>query len=47
MHCLVVHGEDGMRIDEGLTQSQGSDVNLQLQDAFTNLVVNELKRVSI
>lgn len=47
MHCLVAHGEGGMRIDEGASQSQGSDIELQLQNSFTDLVVNELKSVSI
>jgi outer membrane lipoprotein SlyB len=47
MHCLVAHGEGGMRIDEGVSQSQGLEIKLQLQDAFTALVVNELKSVSI
>lgn len=47
MHCLVAHGEGGMRIDEGANQSQGSDIELQLQKSFTDLVVNELKSVSI
>ena len=47
MHCLVAHGEGGMRVAEGVSQSQGSGIELQLQDAFTELVVNELKGASI
>ena len=46
MHCLVAHGEGGMRVAEAVSQSQGSGIELQLQDAFTDLVVNELKGVS-
>lgn len=46
MHCLVAHSEGGMRIAEAVSQSQGSGIELQLQDAFTDLVVNELKGVS-
>lgn len=47
MHCLVAHGEGGMRIVEDASQLQGPDNELQLQNAFIDLVVNELKGVSI
>lgn len=47
MHCLVAHGEGGMRVAEAVSQSQESCIELQLQNAFTDLVVNELKGVSI
>lgn len=46
-HCLVAHGECGMRIDEDTDQSQTSEVGIKLQNAFNDLVVDELKGVSV
>ncbi|KAH8662766.1 prion-inhibition and propagation-domain-containing protein [Ilyonectria robusta] len=45
--CLVAHGNMGMHIQEESHQSQGSGVGIELQNAFTELVVEELKGVSI
>lgn len=47
VHCLVAHGEGGMRIDGDANQSKGADIGLRLQEAFIDLVVDELKGVSI
>lgn len=44
--CLVAHGESGMAVDEDSNQSEASN-SIRLQDAFTELVVGELKGVSI
>lgn len=42
--CLVAHGEMGMCVQE---DSDGPEIGIQLQEAFTKLVVEELKGVSI
>ena len=45
--CLIAHGEWGMRIREEDDHSQGSGVGIELQSAFTELVVEELRGVAI
>lgn len=45
--CLVAHGESGMRVPEESDQSRSAEIGLQLQKAFTELVVEELKSISI
>ena len=45
--CLVAHGKTGMRVDEESDQSQGSGIGIELQQAFTELVVEELKSIAI
>ena len=45
--CLFAHGESGMSIQEDAEQAQGSQTGIELQVAFTELVVEELKGVLI
>jgi len=45
--CLVAHGKSGMRIAEESDQSQSSGIGIELQQAFTELVVEELKSISV
>ncbi|KAF7552673.1 hypothetical protein G7Z17_g4174 [Cylindrodendrum hubeiense] len=45
--CLVAHGKTGMRIPEESDQSQSSEIGIELQESFTELVVEELKGVSV
>ena len=45
--CLTAHGEEGLRIREEDDQSHGSQVGIDLQEAFTELVVEELDGFSI
>ncbi|KAK4551577.1 hypothetical protein LTR86_011078 [Recurvomyces mirabilis] len=45
-HCIAAHGEHGMRIQEHVEQSQPEN-GLELQDAFSELVVKNLKTVSV
>ena len=45
-HCIVAHGEHGMRVKEDSDQSR-PDVGFDLQAAFTELVVDRLKTVSV
>lgn len=45
--CLIAHGEMGMCVQEGSDGVHGPDIGIQLQEAFTKLVVEELKDVSI
>lgn len=45
--CIVAHGEMGMRLDEEYDQSKDSEMGIELQKTFTELVVDELKGVSI
>ncbi|OGE47220.1 hypothetical protein PENARI_c054G00913 [Penicillium arizonense] len=41
--CLVAHGEMGMCIQEEADQAHGTEIGVRLHEAFTNLVVDELK----
>lgn len=45
--CIVAHGEMGMHVDEEYDQSRDSEMGIELQKAFKELVVDELKGVSI
>ena len=45
--CLVAHGERGMRIPEDYDQSQVAGVGIELQAAFNELVIEELRGISI
>lgn len=45
--CLVAHGEMGMLILEDSDQNHSSGIGIQLQDAFTRFVVEELRSVSV
>ena len=45
--CLVAHGESGMRVAEGRDQSESSGIGIEIQKAFTERVVEELKGISI
>ena len=45
--CLIAHGEYGMRVQEEFDQLPGPGVGLELQAAFTELVVERLKNVSV
>ncbi|KAJ5974032.1 prion-inhibition and propagation-domain-containing protein [Penicillium waksmanii] len=45
--CIVAHGELGMRVDEEYDRSRDSEMGIELQKTFKELVVDELKGVSI
>ncbi|KAK4043160.1 prion-inhibition and propagation-domain-containing protein [Parachaetomium inaequale] len=45
--CLWAHGEKGFGVEEMAEQSNDSDVGVQLQEAFTQHVVEELHAVHI
>jgi hypothetical protein len=45
--CLVAHGKFGMHVPEESDQSQSSEIGIELQKAFTEFVVEELKSILI
>lgn len=45
--CFEAHGEKGLRVDEDADQSDDPEVGIKLQEAFTKLVVEELKAVDV
>ncbi|KAK3669531.1 hypothetical protein LTR78_010585 [Recurvomyces mirabilis] len=45
--CLSAHGASGMSIQENADQTEGSQTGIELQVAFTELVVDELRGVLI
>jgi hypothetical protein len=45
--CLVAYGKSGMRVEEESDQSQSSKTGIELQQAFTELVVEELKSILV
>lgn len=45
--CLEAHGEKGLGVEEAENQSKDSEVGTKLQEAFSKLVVEELKSVDV
>ncbi|SCV57791.1 uncharacterized protein FFB14_15326 [Fusarium fujikuroi] len=45
--CLVAHGELGLGVEENFDKAKGLEYDLQLQNNFTDLVVEELKSIII
>ncbi|CVL07120.1 uncharacterized protein FMAN_15273 [Fusarium mangiferae] len=45
--CLVAHGELGLGVEENFDKAKGLEYDLQLQNNFTDLVVEELKSIMI
>jgi hypothetical protein len=45
--CLAAHGDAGLGVDEDADQSEDPEVGIKLQEAFTKLVVEELRAVDV